>query len=152
MGKRGTKPKPTALRVLHGDREDRINRNEPQPAAKEVDCPDWLPPLAVEIWERLGPDLAAKGVLTFWDVDLFARFCWLTAQNRELMAIVEAEGLIVNGDKGVRVKNPAMQLVRDTTAQMVSIGARFGLTPSDRSQLSLGTEEGNADGAERLLS
>lgn len=25
MGKRGPAPKPTALRVLHGDRKDRIN-------------------------------------------------------------------------------------------------------------------------------
>jgi hypothetical protein len=29
MGKRGPRPKPTNLRVLHGDRTDRTNRSEP---------------------------------------------------------------------------------------------------------------------------
>lgn len=138
MGQRGPAPKPTPLRVLHGDRKDRINTSEPKPASVVVECPTWLPPTAKTVWSRLGPDLAKKEVLTFWDVDLFARFCWFSAQSMKLMKQVDKEGLIVKGDKGVRVKNPAMQLIRDMTAEMRAIGAKFGLTPSDRTNLSMG--------------
>ena len=42
MGKRGPKGKPTSLRVLDGDREDRINRNEPLPGQGDVVAPEWI--------------------------------------------------------------------------------------------------------------
>jgi hypothetical protein len=35
-------PKPTALKVLHGDRTDRINRAEPIPPEREVIAPEEL--------------------------------------------------------------------------------------------------------------
>lgn len=55
MGKRGPAPKPTALRVLHGDRKDRINDAEPQPAEGEVTAPEELSDDARAIWDQLPP-------------------------------------------------------------------------------------------------
>lgn len=69
MGKRGPAPKPTGLRVLHGDRADRINRDEPQPDEGDVQPPAWLGEAALEVWHTLADELTAKGVLTAWDVE-----------------------------------------------------------------------------------
>jgi P27 family predicted phage terminase small subunit len=137
----GRPAKPTNLKILHGDRKDRINTHEPKPATREVVCPDWLSDHGRETWDRLAPDLIAKGVLTFWDVDRFADFCWARALSKEAMDEVERRGLIVTGDKGVQVKNPAIQVVRDAFREMATIAARFGLTPSDRARLSVDGEE-----------
>lgn len=151
MGERGPAPKPTALRILHGEDNYRINKDEPIPATVEVQCPEWMPAEGVEVWNRIGPDLVAKGVLTFWDVELFARFCWFSARCVDLILQVEREGQIITGDKGMKVKHPAMQLIRDATTQMLSISRRFGLTPSDRQSLSIHHKE-DKGGTGELLS
>lgn len=75
MGKRGPEPKPTALRVLHGDRKDRINDAEPVAPEVEVRPPEELSDEAREIWTRLAPSLIAVGVLTVWDIDAFQITC-----------------------------------------------------------------------------
>jgi hypothetical protein len=41
--------------------------------------------------------------------------------------------------------------MRDASAIMTQVGGRFGLTPSDRAQLTMGGEE-KPQGASRLLS
>ena len=152
MGVRGQgRPaKPTALKVLHGDRRDRINTQEPAPMAGVVEPPGWLDDPAQRYWRRLAPDLADKGVLTAWDAEAFAVWCDAAARHAEAAQQVHREGLIVPGAAGGVVKNPACQLVRDY-AQIMSVqAARFGLTPSDRSQLKV--ERSSAAPADRLLS
>ena len=67
--------KPTHLALLAGDREDRINRNGPTPAAATILPPYALSENSQAVWNRLAPDLIAKNILTAWDVDMFAVFC-----------------------------------------------------------------------------
>ncbi len=55
MGKRGPVSKSTGLRILHGDRKDRINTHEPVPPAEAVTPSDWLSDKARAIWEWLAP-------------------------------------------------------------------------------------------------
>ncbi len=160
MGKRGPAPKPTQLRVLHGDRKDRINTDEPQPDTGEVLPPDWPSDAALEIWEQLAGDLEAKRVLTPWDTEAFAAWCDAVARRRDAARHVEEEGAVVempvfnkNGDLvgHRRGKNPWLMALDAADAQVQRYGARFGLTPSDRAQLKIGGE-GDGQGAERLLS
>ncbi|SBT89388.1 phage terminase, small subunit, putative, P27 family [Streptomyces sp. DI166] len=160
MGKRGPAPKPTQLRVLHGDRKDRINTDEPAPSAGEVVPPEWLGAEALDVWEEYAPDLEAKRVLTSWDVEAFAAWCDAVARRRDAARHVEEEGAVVehpvfnkNGDQtGVRMGKNAWLLALDTAdAQVRAYGARFGLTPSDRASLKI-PNEGEGLGAERLLS
>jgi hypothetical protein len=51
MGVRGTKPQPTALKVLHDDRPDGINHEEPLPREDEVtrrpSCPTTPAPSGI---------------------------------------------------------------------------------------------------------
>ncbi|MFF2774846.1 phage terminase small subunit P27 family [Streptomyces sp. NPDC058052] len=160
MGRRGPAPKPTGLRILHGDRKDRINTDEPHPDAGDIEPPDWLSEAALEVWHTLAGPLTLKGVLTSWDVEAYANWCDAVARRREAAEHVAAEGAVVehpvfnkNGDQtGVRMGKNAWLLALDAAdAQVQRYGARFGLTPSDRAQLKIGGED-TPGGAERLLS
>lgn len=151
MGKRGPAPKPTALRVLHGDRRDRINDAEPQPAEGEVTAPEELSDDARAVWDQLAPDLIRVGVLTAWDVPAFVMVCEVLARYRQATKLVNGSALLVQGPNGF-VKNPALLVQREAEVTFAQLGARFGLTPSDRSQLKVEPPGASGQGAERLLS
>lgn len=138
----GRPAKPTNLKVLHGDAEHRINRNEPIPFDQPVEPPYPLTSKVQEIWDRLAPDRIRVGVLTHWDVDAFATLCELIALKEE--AFEEAHrGVLVEGarSKNERVYNRAMQGVRELTGLLNTLGGRFGWTPADRAKLSITSDE-----------
>jgi len=160
MGKRGPAPKPTALRVLHGDRKDRINKDEPVPSAGDIVPPSWLGEDAVLLWESLADDLIAKGVLTSWDTEAFACLCDAAARRQRAAERLAEDGEVIeaavynkNGDvTGHRtVKSPWTYVLNDSDGQVQRWGAKFGLSPTDRAQLKIGGEDPGA-GAGRLLS
>lgn len=160
MGKRGPAGKPTELRVLHRDRKDRINTDEPKPSALEVEPPAWLDDAALQVWEDFAPDLVAKKVLTGWDTEAFACWCDAVVRRRTAAEHLREEGEVVehpvfnkNGDiTGHRSgKNPWLLVLDGADAQVQRYGARFGLTPSDRAQIKT-DGAGAGRGAERLLS
>jgi P27 family predicted phage terminase small subunit len=163
MGRRGPAPRPTALKLLHGvDKHNpgRVNRDEPRPDEADIAPPAWLSPSALEVWDTVADDLIAKGVLTAWDVEALANWCDAVARRRDAAAHVEDEGAVIeqdvfnkNGDvSGSRLaKSPWLLALDAADAQVRYYGARFGLTPSDRSQLSIGGADTGL-GAERLLS
>ena len=147
MGKRGPAGKPTQLRILHGDRKDRINHDEPSPPEQAVTCPEFLSDAAKQIWERLAPGLAARRVLTPWDADAFA-----VLYESLATALVNGSALLVQGATGL-VRNPALMVQAEAERAFLTYGARFGLTPSDRQALKTEVAgDGKATGAERLLS
>lgn len=155
MGARGPKPAPTALKVLRGDRPSRINRGEPVPGEGDVVRPGWLAGVsgARAVWDRLAPDLQRRGVLTAWDVDAFAAFCVAVVRHRAAVELVERDGLMIDGARGGRVRNPAVQMERDYADQVKSGAARFGLTPADRSSVKAApAAPADPRGAERFLS
>ncbi|KOX12493.1 phage terminase small subunit P27 family [Nocardiopsis sp. NRRL B-16309] len=154
MGDRGPRPKPSAQKALEGDTRG-LNEDEPAPSAQPVEAPAWLVALdvdpepgtetALDVWRQLAPDLEKTGVLTPWDVDEFAVFCDAVINHRRASEEVQRHGLLVYGAKGNLVKNPAAQMARDYADLMVKIGARFGLSPSDRAGLKVerGSESGD---------
>lgn len=158
MGKRGPAGKPTELRILHGDRADRINTNEPKPDALEVAPPEWLAGEALEVWHHLAADLKAKKVLTAWDVEAYATWCDAVARRRTAVRKLREQGEVIelpvfnkNGEHtGDRVgKNPWTLVLNEADAQVQKYGARFGLTPSDRAALTIG--DGDRDDDADLL-
>lgn len=152
MGRRGPAAKPTALRMLHGDRKDRINISEPSPPEQEIVCPDWASDAARTIWERLAPGLIERGVLTVWDVDGFLVLCEALARYRAATQLVNGSALLVQGGAGL-MKNPALQVQADAERVFLQFAARFGLTPSDRQAIKVEVAHGDHDqGAGRLLS
>jgi len=151
VGRTGPAPKPTALRVLHGDRRSRINDAEPRPRDLPPLKPAWLSPLAAEEWDRIAPDLAAMGTVKRIDAMGLAAYCEAVARlitGAKLVA--EAGPLLVDRDGKVR-RNPAVAQARDASYEMRMWAREFGFTPSARSPLRIDIGA-HALPAERLLS
>lgn len=143
----GRPAKPTALKVVKGERKDRINWAEPVPPSGEVVPPAWLEgdEVAMGEWARLAPDLVRQKVLTCWDTEEFADWCSAVARVARAEARLREEGAVVEqavfDRNGVmtghrRVRNPWSFELKDALAIKGRRGARFGLTPSDRSNIS----------------
>lgn len=144
VGGKGRPKKPTALQLVQGDRKDRINRSAPMPAELDIVPPAWMRPRAVAEWERLAPDLIAKGVLTGWDVQAFAEWCDAVATVAEAAEHLAADGHMVerpvfdrNGARtGFRVvPNEWFYIQKAALEVSAKRAARFGLTPAERSAL-----------------
>lgn len=151
-GGQGRPAKPTNLKILHGDRSDRVNTAEPLPAEVAVTPTQDLAEYAQEAWDRIAPDLIAKRVLTPWDAQAFTAYCVAAGTFREASEHLRVYGLTGRGAAGGEIKSPYWQIMRDSIDAMVKLGGRFGLTPSDRAGLSIGGDDGgDKQGPERLL-
>ena len=76
MSGRGRKPKPTKLKLLHGNPGKRkINDKEPDPDVCIPDMPDFLSELAVAEWEYIAPKLERLGLLSEIDHAGLAAYC-----------------------------------------------------------------------------
>lgn len=152
MGKRGPKPASTHLKLLRGDDERYVNRDEPVPSDEiEIRPPDGLSEEALEVWDELAPDMIDKKVLTSWDVYTFAVFCNAVATYRENAALM-GKNYTARGAAGGVIKSPHWQIMRDCADTMAKYSSRFGLTPGDRADLKVGADDdGPSMGAERIL-
>jgi len=158
MGKRGPRPKPTNLRVLHGDRKDRINTDEPV-------APDGLPEPAYdmaedvrEVWDYTCAQLRAMRTASTADRDALAVYCEAVALHRKASQLLAQTNILVrtqrnraSGASGF-MRNPLLQVQRDAATTVRGFAQEFGLTPSARSEITLGGANRDGLGAERLLS
>lgn len=155
----GRTPAPTALKVVRGERPDRINTQEPRPGG-EVTPPSWLSEDSRRVWAQFAPDLIAKQVMTAWDPEAFAGYCDAVVRRARAADRLDAEGEVVdapvygrNGElTGHRAqKNQWLGVWKDANDVILRFGARFGMTPSDRSQLKVG-DGSSSNPKDRLLS
>jgi P27 family predicted phage terminase small subunit len=133
----GRPTKPSALKVLHGDRKDRLNTEEPVPSG-DILPPAGLSERALAVWERLAPDLTAKGVLSAWDTDEFAIVCDAVARHRTAAERLDLEGETGENRFGERVVSPVFRVWAESASVIAKFGGRFGLSPSDRASLKVG--------------
>lgn len=137
---------------MRGERKDRINTNEPVPPEGEVTPPEDLSDDARAVWDRLAPSLLVVGVLTPWDVDAFTIMCEALARYHQATKLVNGSALLVQGPNGF-LPNPALKVQREAESTFAQYGGRFGLTPSDRTQLKVNAPDARSGpSAERLLS
>lgn len=156
MGTRGPKPRPTHLKVVAGEQESRINRDEPTPQEGKVVAPGGMTGNARKVWDELAKDLIDKGCLTPWDIYTFEAFCEAVAQYRECRTLLQRETeygkYIDKGAAGGVIKSPYHQMMRDCVETMAKIGGRFGFTPGDRANLAINSQDnGPKYGAERII-
>lgn len=152
MGKRGPAPKPTNLRLLHGDRKDRINEDEPVPSDGLPGLPPGVSPEVADVWTYTLGQLAVMHLATPADRDVLLAYCEAVVIHRKASDILAKSSVLIKGLHGGLVKNPAVQIQRDAAIVMRALAQEFGLTPSARSQIRMGGGEKRNDGAARLLS
>ena len=150
MAMAGRKPKPTALKVLEGDRgkgRRPLNEHEPIPPRGGVKCPSWLLPEAKKEWKRLASSLEAMGVLTMADLTAFAGYCQAYARWREAEDFITQHGSIFKTPSGYVQQVPQVSIAQQNLKIMQSFATEFGLTPACRARIvaSTGKEESVPD-------
>lgn len=140
-GRSGAKPKPNAQKQL--TRSKHVNKNAVEfDLVTNAAAPIWLPPLAVEMWEKVCPYLSEQKVLTVTDLHNLEAFCNSYATWREAAEHLRLNGLVVEGATGGPIKNPAATVVNESLRQMLMFGASLGLDPASHYRLS-GVKPGN---------
>ncbi|HMO48756.1 MAG TPA: P27 family phage terminase small subunit [Rubrivivax sp.] len=76
----GPKPAPTALKALAGNPGKRPLKVEPKPTAGAPACPDWMPEVGRQQWERVVPELDRLKLLTKVDSAVLEAFCSVYAE------------------------------------------------------------------------
>ena len=140
---------PTSLKVLSGNPGQRPVGEAPDLAPAVPKPPKGLPAGARSYYRKLAPLLAAAGVLTEADGPALADLCLCLHRLREAEAIVEREGLVVQGKDGPKA-HPATRLAKEYRAALQAWAARFGLTPHARGGLDV-KPAGVKDPLEELL-
>lgn len=154
---RGTKPKPTELRIVTGNPSRRpLNEAEPKPRKENIDPPDDLSDEAKIEWRRVSVELDRLGLLTGVDRAALCGYCdawgrWVYARR----AIVDAargypryEGLMIETVNGNLIPNPALGIANKAMADVMRYCVEFGMTPSARSRITASprpTEKDEAD-------
>ena len=129
----GRRPFELVKARLHDtDRPARAKKKPRAVSAKTPPCPRWLSKSARAEWRRLAPELARLGLLSRLDVAAFVALCCAIADLRWAQDVIEREGRIVDGHRGVRTKHPALTIERGSIEQVRRLSAEFGLTPATR--------------------
>jgi len=139
MGARGPAPKPTVLKVLHGNPGKRpLPMNEPKPRPVAPAAPKWLSPVALAEWKRITPELEHIGLLT--GVDMAAMACYCQAYGDMVAAredIATHGYFMVVGENAYQQARPAVALQQKSMALIKTFAAEFGCSPSSRGRINL---------------
>jgi len=151
VGVRGKAPKPTALRLLHGDKPSRINDDEPPAPDGPLTCPDGVSDEVREVWDYTLDNLIVMGIATRADRDALLCFCEAVVTHRKASALLAKSPLLIRGHRGVLIRNPAIAIQRDAAAVVRAFAHSFGFTPSARSEIRGGAARNDGKGADRYL-
>lgn len=142
----GRKPKPTNLKILHGEsRPSHLNPAEPAPRDALPVCPDDVTDEVREIWNYTVRELDAMNLAHAADRDALHSYCEAVVRHRRLCRLASRSQPLITGQKGNWVTNPIWRQVRDAAAEVRAGAAEFGLTPSSRSRIEV---KGSDDGAQ----
>ena len=149
MGQRGPAPKPTKLKLLHGEtRPSRIGPPDPQPRETAPEAPGWLAVEARAVWDRTVAELKAMGLACAADTDALVVYCNAVVNHARAQQILDRSGVVIKGVDGGIVRNPANAVANHNAAVIARFAREFGLTPSAR--VSLTGEPREPEDARRL--
>ena len=94
-------------------------------------------PEAKREWNRIVPQLSALGLLTVLDRGAVAGGCQFWALFVDAVKDIAENGTTFQTDKGYQGPRPSVVLAVKAWQQYLAFCARFGLTPADRSRLSV---------------
>lgn len=134
----GRRPKPTALKALHGNPgKRRLPKNEPKPpaASAELPTPGYLNRYAKQEWRRLAPILRDLGLLTETDLGLLEAWCSAKGDLVQAERQLKRGGIVVEDSKGNLRRSPWVMVKSKAIEQMCRLGTEFGFSPASRPRL-----------------
>ena len=158
--KPGTKPKPTQLKLIEGNRGKRpLNRKEARTIPALPAPPPHLTADALEEWHRVAHWLHQIGLLSEVDRAALAAYAqsygrWVQAE-RAIAKMAEKDqltgGLMIKTTNGNAIQNPLVGTANKAAADMMRYAAEFGMTPSARTRIAAEAPEDSEDPAERFF-
>jgi P27 family predicted phage terminase small subunit len=137
----GRKPKPTALKLLEGNRGRRpLNDLEPKPKVGEPEPLGSLTAEALDHFHALTAKLTAVRVLTVNDGPALSALAQSIADYEEASRELAVPGAKVTMAKNGLVRSPWAILQKQALDQMQRGFVDFGLTPSSRSKIQANPE------------
>lgn len=155
----GRKPKPTVMKMLHGNPGKRpINKKEPKFKGAPI-CPSWLPIEAKIEWKRIWVQVKDIELLKAVDQQVLAAYCMSFARWRSAEETVTKEGQTVREyditKDGTIVRHPltmepiyktkrhpATIIAKDEKMAMSKLASLMGFDPSSRSRIQAGDSQG----------
>lgn len=137
----GRRPKPTAIKEMMGNPGKRpLNECEPRPDGVPT-CPRYLSKAARKEWRRVAPRLVAmgSGMLTEVDRAAFACYCQAVGRIEDAERELVKYGNVIKTPKGYPIQNPYLAIANKATDQIRQFAVEFGMTPSSRSRVQVGT-------------
>lgn len=128
----GRKRTPNAILALTGSRKFRPNEPELPPGIGEP--PDFLTGRALQVWDETAEVLENAGILSCVESHVLAQYCVAVAECESATKILERDGLISQGEKGL-VKHPAIVIRNNAAMRMLKFASEFGLTPASRGRV-----------------
>lgn len=124
---------PTALKLLRGEQNSKINHDEPLPEGAIPDCPTKNAEVRA-VWDYTVTQLARMRVLTMADRDALHTYCEQVVNYRAAAEMIHRDGVIINSHRGP-IRHPAFAVLRDSGAMIKMMARDFGLTPSARTAI-----------------
>ena len=129
--------KPAAIKRLEGNPGQRPILPEPEIGPEGIpDAPGWLSGEAFEEWARVTKALASvPGLLRTVDRAGLVAYCEAWGTFVEAAREVRERGVLLRGKTGEMVRNPAVQIARDSAKELKVWCTEFGFTPSARGRM-----------------
>jgi P27 family predicted phage terminase small subunit len=132
----GSRPRPTALKVLQGERPSRINDDEPAFAPGVPRKPERFDdPDVATTWDALIEALEPTGMLSAGDGFALMGFAQTWVSFERACALVNSVGPMVLDPKHQPRRNPATFLATQANHDVLAWCREFGMTPAARSQI-----------------
>lgn len=167
MARKGRPPKPTNLKILHGNPGKRpLPVNEPKPKPIPPKCPAWMDSEGKKLWKNLMPELERLGLMTIVDGAAFEAVCQNYATWVKCEKHLKKHGLTFTIGREVEIDDEGNErVIKEGYVQQrpeVTIGNKalkavhtfmveFGLTPAARVKLGTKPATENEDPMEALL-
>lgn len=163
MGQRGPKSTPTELKILQGNRGHRplLSDDSLRPSVEVPSVPKHLGKEARKEWKRITIELARYNVISRLDQQMLGMLCqavervtlFENALQRRIDAIMRknaaaaddaayvdpASAYILRTPQGYETHCVEYQLLNKEREMLIKLLGEFGLSPSQRSRVALGT-------------
>jgi P27 family predicted phage terminase small subunit len=144
MGKRGTKPLPTNLKVVKGTlRKSRQVKNELKTRllTRLPNPPDWVCEKGKMEWARQIKELDKMGLIAECDLVMFAMYCDVVGMYQDAKEKVQQKGDVYTGSNGGLLENPYNYMIERYRKAALQMATQFGFTPSSRTGISVSKKQ-----------
>ena len=125
------------MKLIQGSHN--VNPNEPTVSPDLPDCPATVKGDARKEWMRLVPELHRAGLLTRVDGVAFAAYCKIYVQWVATEKELVGQDRILMRPVGTPMINPLITLSHKLLDQLLRYLQEFGMTPSSRSRIKVGS-------------